>query len=308
MRLPASLALFALLLAVMPRPSEAEALVLPARPPFPGFSSLFQSPSPIVRGPANAASPNAATATVAPPPVMPNATGTTVAGAICRPALIAAEARYGVPTGLLQAIGLVESGRRDEVTGLREPWPWAINAEGEPHFFETKQQAVAWVRQAQSRGIQSIDVGCAQVNLMHHPTAFASLEQAFDPASNADYAARFLRELRDTTGGGNWMTAAGHYHSQTPELAETYRQQVVAAMAHGPIATSPARMFASAHAPASPFGSVEPAPLPGSGLRPEPGRLLPAASGTVGRGLDAYRAMPVQMAVVIRPVPVAAPR
>src|SRR6476620_9629322 len=148
MRLPASLALFALLLAVTPRPGEAEALVPPARPPFPGFTSLFQSPSPIVRDPANPASPSAATTTMASSPVMPNATGTTVAGAICRPALIAAEARYGVPTGLLQAIGLVESGRRDEVTGRREPWPWAINAEGEPHFFETKQQAVAWVRQA----------------------------------------------------------------------------------------------------------------------------------------------------------------
>jgi hypothetical protein len=79
-------------------------------------------------------------------------------------------------------------------------------------------------------------------------------------------------------------------------------------MAGGSVETSPVRMFASTLAPASPFGSVELARPPGSGLRPEPGRLLPAASGTVGRGLDAYRTMPVQMAVVIRSVPVAAPR
>jgi hypothetical protein len=159
--------------------------------------------------------------------------GGTMDGAICRPALVAAEVRHGIPDGLLQAIGLVETGRRDAATGRREPWPWAINAAGEPHFFETKQQAVDWVRDAQARGMRSIDVGCAQINLMYHPSAFASLEQAFDPASNADYAARFLKELRNTTAGGNWMAAAGDYHSLTPELAEPYRQQVQAAMADG---------------------------------------------------------------------------
>jgi hypothetical protein len=28
---------------------------------------------------------------------------------------------------------------------------------------------------------------------------------------------------------GNWMTAVGFYHSQTPDLAEAYRRQVTAA-------------------------------------------------------------------------------
>ena len=165
---------------------------------------------------------------------------------MCRPALVAAEVRHGIPSGLLQAIGVVESGRRDEATGARQPWPWTINAEGEPHLFDTKVQAVEWVRQAQARGMRSIDIGCAQVNLMHHPTAFASLEEAFDPAANADYAARFLKELRNTTAGGDWMTAAGYYHSQTPERAEPYRQQVQAAMTRGTAPMLPAVVLASA--------------------------------------------------------------
>jgi hypothetical protein len=152
--------------------------------------------------------------------------------AVCRAALAAAEARYAIPAGLLQAIGIVESGRADAVTGARQPWPWTIDVEGEGRFFETKEQAVTWVRQAQARGTRSIDTGCAQVNLMHHPAAFASLEQAFDPTTNADYAARFLKELR-TTAAGNWMIAVGHYHSQTPELAEAYRRQVQAVMSRG---------------------------------------------------------------------------
>ncbi len=293
----------ALVLAAGPRPGAAEGvgsgLAMPIRPPMQGFVSLFQSPPPrILRDPANPAPLNAAVA--APRVGQPIATGAVTAGGMCRPALIAAEARHGIPTGLLQAIGVVESGRRDEATGVRQPWPWTINAEGEPHLFDTKGEAVAWVRQAQARGMRSIDIGCAQVNLMHHPTAFASLEQAFDPAANADYAARFLKELRDTTAGGNWMTAAGFYHSQTPERAEPYRQQVQAAMAGGTALMPPVASLAAA-VPASPFGFA-PAQAP-AGASPEPGRLLPAPSGTVGRGLDAYRAAPIQMAAATRPLP-----
>jgi hypothetical protein len=73
-----------------------------------------------------------------------------------------------------------------------------------------------------------LDVGCMQVDLRMHPHAFVSLEQAFDPTANAEYGARFLRELHDGIAGGNWFTAIGLYHSQTPVLAALYRQQVAA--------------------------------------------------------------------------------
>jgi hypothetical protein len=83
------------------------------------------------------------------------------------------------------------------------------------------------VQAAQARGIRSIDVGCLQVNLMHHPDAFATLGAAFDPAANAAYGGRFLAALyaRSTT----WPVAASFYHSQTPDLAEDYRRRVMAA-------------------------------------------------------------------------------
>jgi hypothetical protein len=185
------------------------------RPPTRNYVALFNSPAPrIARYPIG--------------PSLRSGLQFSPAG-VCRAALAAAEARYAIPAGLLQAIGMVESGRPDAATGARQPWPWTIDVEGEARFFDTKAQAVTWVRQAQAGGTRSIDTGCAQVNLMHHPTAFASLEQAFDPATNADYAARFLKELR-TAAGGNWMTAVGYYHSQTPELADAYRQQVQAVL------------------------------------------------------------------------------
>src|SRR5579883_1183370 len=130
-----------------------------------------------------------------------HATVLPVPGQDCQSAILAAERRHGLPPGLLSAIALVESGRRNEA-GAPTPWPWTINAEGEGRFFAEKAAAVAAVRQLQQEGVASIDVGCLQVNLMHHPRAFASLEQAFEPAANADYAARYLRDLY--AGVGNW--------------------------------------------------------------------------------------------------------
>jgi hypothetical protein len=152
---------------------------------------------------------------------------TVPANSVCRPAIVSAEASGRLPARLLEAIALVESGRLDKKTGLRNPWPWTINAEGEGYFFDTKDQAIAAVKALQSRGVMSIDVGCMQVNLMHHPDAFATLEQAFDPKINAIYAARFLNALYART--TNWPQATAFYHSQTPERGADYARRVMAA-------------------------------------------------------------------------------
>lgn len=147
---------------------------------------------------------------------------------LCESATADIEARQGLPARVLHAISLRESGRADPATGRVRPWPWTINYQGMGRFFETREEAIAAVRQIQASGGQSIDVGCMQVNLLHHPTAFASLEEAFEPTSNAAYAARFLRSLLNTT-GGEWGAAIAAYHSRTPGVGETYRDQVLAA-------------------------------------------------------------------------------
>ena len=120
----------------------------------------------------------------------------------------------------------VESGRRDPVTGDWHPWPWTLDVEGEGAFYETKAQAVAAVQAAQARGVRSIDVGCAQINLLHHPNAFASLDIALDPQANANYAAQFLKELYGQS--GDWNKAAAAYHSATPEIGAEYQRKVLA--------------------------------------------------------------------------------
>ncbi len=159
----------------------------------------------------------------------------------CDGAIVQAERELGVPANILPSIGRVESGRPDLASGRVRPWPWTIDVQGQGQWFETKAAAVAAVLAWQAKGIVSIDVGCMQVNLQQHPLAFANLEQAFDPAANAIYGARFLSALHRQT--GDWAQAVAFYHSQTPALGAAYRQRVLAGLGAAPalklLATGP---------------------------------------------------------------------
>lgn len=158
------------------------------------------------------------TAHAAPPP------GNSVT-TLCEQAIARVEVIGHTPPGMLAAIGQVESGRPDPWTGAMRPWPWTIDADGVGQFFATKAQAVAAVAALQAEGVHSIDVGCMQVNLMHHPDAFASLDQAFDPVSNTTFAVHFLNALYRST--GSWPRAIAAYHSDTPRIAADYQHRVL---------------------------------------------------------------------------------
>jgi soluble lytic murein transglycosylase-like protein len=222
--------------------------------------------------------------------------------ALCRSAIAAVERAAGIPDRLMQAIGIVESGRPDERGGATA-WPWTINVEGVGYSFESKAEAIAAVNAHRARGARSIDVGCMQVNLLHHGDAFASLEEAFDPAANARYAAAFLQRLLAQT--GSWPRAAAGYHSLTPDVGAEYARKVLAVWARpglgeggGPfMATRPASASVAPIAPASTVAaSTGGIALPGSTTA----HIIPLAAApngvTSGRGLDAYRAAPTRLA------------
>jgi len=171
----------------------------------------------------------------------------------CEAAIAAVEKTPHIPDKLMPAISRVESGRLDPVTKRVRAWPWTINVEGAGFFFDAKDQAVAAVRALQARGVRSIDIGCMQVNLMHHPTAFASLDEAFEPAVNARYAAQFLMALYRQT--GDWSLAAANYHSANVDRGEDYQRRVF-----GRVMT-PMGVGAKAAPPAGPYGVWPP---PGS--------------------------------------------
>ena len=127
----------------------------------------------------------------------------------CESAIAAAEQKYAIPKGILGSIAKLESGR--PITAMQDirAWPWTINADGTGLFLDSKAAAIAWVRQAQDTGQHHfIDVGCMQVDLPLHPGAFRSLDDAFDPIINADYAARYLSSLHDEA-HGDWKSGGG---------------------------------------------------------------------------------------------------
>lgn len=142
---------------------------------------------------------------------------------VCLNEILAAQSKYEIPDNLLLAIGIQEAGR--QVGGQLMIWPWTANVHGRGAFFDSKDALEKWVRETQSDGQRSIDVGCMQVNLRWHAHEFPSLKKAINPAMNVDYAARFLTALyRDT---GNWQEAAGRYHSSTPNLKKIYLERLV---------------------------------------------------------------------------------
>jgi hypothetical protein len=137
---------------------------------------------------------------------------------------------------------------------------------------------------------------------MHHPNAFPTLELAFDPQANAAYAARFLKELFAQT--GDWNKATGMYHSATPELGAEYQRQVLAVWPEeqrlaGLVGATPLAQAwgATVAAPPPSFTRVLRQQRPGMEQGP---RIVmqPTIGGTAppGRGLDAYRAMPIGLA------------
>ena len=245
--------------------------------------------APLGLGERAAAAPPATFALSSPARLAPAASASPAAQ--CRAAIGMAERMSGVPDRLMQAIGAVESGRRDE-TGAVSAYPWTINAEGVGSYYASKAEAIAAVTALRARGVRSIDVGCMQVNLMHHAQAFTSLDEAFDPGANAAYAARFLLRLLDQT--GSWPAAAAGYHSLTPDIGADYARRVLALWAKpAPRGTLPPSAPAAAGPAAASFAAQNAAagrilPMPGLGAGP-------GASGT-GRGLDSYRAVPTRLA------------
>ena len=144
---------------------------------------------------------------------------------LCEIAADKAEADYQIKPNLLQTIASVESGRWNAEAGKRVAWPWTVHAKGKGRYYKTKAEAIAAVQDLQRRGITNIDVGCMQINLKYHGTAFKNLDEAFDPQKNANYSAQFLRSLYKRN-KQNWTKTAMHYHSRNLRRGTSYKNRL----------------------------------------------------------------------------------
>ncbi|HBK06073.1 MAG TPA: hypothetical protein DDZ81_09430 [Acetobacteraceae bacterium] len=135
---------------------------------------------------------------------------------VCQQVGRAAEQAFDLPPGVLVAIGKAESAQ----------WPWTANVDGAAEMYRSKAEALEALTRVRSPRPANMDIGCFQISMRYHPNAFASMDQALDPAVNANYAAQFLRTLHERT--GDWPRAIGLYHSATETLEADYRNRVMA--------------------------------------------------------------------------------
>ncbi|MFN3765807.1 MAG: transglycosylase SLT domain-containing protein [Aliihoeflea sp.] len=123
----------------------------------------------------------------------------------CETEILRAADRYGIPAGILYAVGLTETGRKGSMQ------PYAMNIEGKAVFASSASDAVRRFTAAKQGGASLIDLGCMQINHRWHGEKFASVGQMLEPARNVDYAARFLVELKGRH--ESWSMAVARYHA-----------------------------------------------------------------------------------------------
>jgi hypothetical protein len=104
-----------------------------------------------------------------------------------------------------------------------------MNVDGRTLHFHTLEAAVQAYREERSKGARLIDVGCMQINVKWHADRFRSVEHMFDPRSNVEYAALFLKQLRERHGA--WTVAVARYNAG-PDNNLAQRKYVCAVIRH----------------------------------------------------------------------------
>lgn len=143
---------------------------------------------------------------------------------LCQLAINEVEDTHQIKQNLLTTISSVESGRYIKSIGKRQAWPWTIHAQGKGYYYQTKQEAITAVKNLQQQGINNIDVGCMQINLKYHGSAFNNLDEAFDPKKNVTYSAIFLQKLNKKN--NNWQKTAMQYHSKNHTRGLSYKNRL----------------------------------------------------------------------------------
>ena len=155
-----------------------------------------------------------------------------------------------VPLSVVLAIGRVESGLN----------PWTLNIEGRSYCFVSKGEALGKAAEANVAG-RSFDVGIMQINRWWLDRYGISLEAAFDPLANIYLGCWVFKQ--ELVRHKNLRAAIGAYHSPDPLRANRYANQVMKALARGPVIQPKAGKVArpaikQAVAPAAPARSHQP--------------------------------------------------
>lgn len=149
---------------------------------------------------------------------------TVLAQEVPPPAYQIAARQADVPSPVLYAVALQESGTR--LRGRLVPWPWTLNVAGRTKRYATRAQACAGLGKALTHTpANRIDAGLGQVNLGYHTHRYTQPCELLDPYRNLAIAAEILREQH--TPGEDWLLAIGRYHRPAGGApAARYRRSV----------------------------------------------------------------------------------
>lgn len=140
------------------------------------------------------------------------------------PAYQLAARQVGVPSAVLYAVALHESGTT--MHGRIVPWPWTLNVASKPQRYATRAEACAGLRRALRQFPPTrVDAGLGQVNVGYQSHRFEQPCELLDPYRNLAIAAEILREQHRA--GEDWLIAVGRYHRPAGGApAARYRKHV----------------------------------------------------------------------------------
>jgi len=150
--------------------------------------------------------------------------GTAHAQTVPPPAYQLAAQRAGIPSSVLYAVALQESGIRWNQRLV--PWPWSLNIAGQSLRFDTRFHACTALQQAlRDTPSTRIDVGLGQINLGYQRHRYQQPCELLDPYRNLSIAAEILKEQHRPD--EDWLLAIGRYHRPAGgEPAARYRRSV----------------------------------------------------------------------------------
>lgn len=153
--------------------------------------------------------------------VMPN---TAYTQEIPPPAYQLAAKQADVPSEVLYAVALTESGMRYKNKLI--PWPWTLNIAGQGRFFRSEGDAcLALIEALKTTPAKRVDIGLGQVNYGYHRERVAAPCDLLDPYLNLSIAAVILSEQHQR--GEDWLISIGRYHSPgNDHRAVNYREAV----------------------------------------------------------------------------------
>lgn len=161
---------------------------------------------------------------------------------------VEAEQKLGIPSGMLVAIALVESGQDGA------PHPFAMSVQGRPYYARNVSDAARHLRDHRGQLRSNTYVGCMQLSVATHRGEFQPLEKIVEPRDNVFYAGQLLVRFHGEE--GNWKTALTRYNGSSGRRAQAYVCKIWQSLSE--LDTQSAKLLASSRCEDSDPVSVAP--------------------------------------------------